>query len=741
MVSSMKKQASSLKTLSHTLLLVLSASTISASYALAGPTTTSDMDAATAAALNANYDDLSAAGSSAVSSSAVSAAEDSASDDSSADVYDLGRSVVSASGFSQDLREAPASMSIVTGEEIRAMPARDVGDMVATLPGIEVEKSKTGNSNVMIRGFSSDYTLFMVDGKRQNTSSAFVKNGFNPNFGYTPPSSMIDRIEIIRGPASTLYGSDAVGGVINVITKKHPEKLMGSISFETLIQEHDKFGNAAGTNGYVAFPVIQDLLSLQLRGRYYEKDHTELRDPNGDYLAHSANDFDMKNYGAKITLTPNKDHSISLDGEQSKMKAGTMSTSAAKIMVLNNYKKDQLTLNYDGKYDFGDVNSYLQYYSHSQDAVDYTFYDRSYIFETKAVTPFNFNNLGALNLTSGYQFWREEFRDDSQSALVGQELDHDLSSLYLEGEYFITDSWIATLGARYSHSDIFGGHLTPRGYLVFKATDNLTFKGGVSAGYKLPNVKQLNDGVISISSRNGAVTGMSYGNPDLDPETSINYELSVMYELPKVGSITLTGFRTDFDNKLGTDSYLNGDMMANGVRCDLTGASSSATCSLATNFGKTRSQGIELLFTSAKFYNTVLTGSYTYTSHKHRGGDSDGEYVNAIPKHSASLKLSWDKENFGFFVKGVGKFRTPYLQGNRNQAPLDFYKNYVLVDVGAHYNFTPQSRLNFTINNVLDFDAYDEYETVTSSSGTSYYNYYRDYIEGRSFYLNYTLDF
>ena len=319
----MKSSAFRLSALSQALLIASSGIIMSSAVA------SDDLDLQEA--LNADYSDTTTVSASNLDDSTSPTAPSTSSDE----VYDLGQTVVSASGFAQDLREAPASMSVISGDVVRATAARDIGDMVANLPGIEISKSKTGNSNIMMRGFSSDYTAFLIDGKRQNSSTAFVKNGFNPNMGYTPPASMIERIEIIRGPASTLYGSDAVGGVINIITKSHPDKLTGSIGFETLMQQHEKFGNAAGTNGNISIPLIQDKLSVQLRGRYYEKDHTDLKTPNGKYLAHSANDFDLKNYGAKVVFTPVKGHDLSLDGEQYYMKAGSMSTSSKGIAVLN----------------------------------------------------------------------------------------------------------------------------------------------------------------------------------------------------------------------------------------------------------------------------------------------------------------------------------------------------------------------------------------------------------------------
>lgn len=725
--SCMNKKALRLSLLSQAL--IFTTSSIVASSALADDTLNLELQEA----LNADYMD--------------SAIQDQTSNEDANDggneVYDLGQTVVSASGFAQDLKEAPASMSVIDGDTVRATAARDIGDIVANLPGIEIAKSKTGNSNIMMRGFSSDYTAFLIDGKRQNSSTAFVKNGFDPNMGYTPPASMIERIEIIRGPASTLYGSDAVGGVINIITKKHPEKVTGSIGFETLMQQHEKFGNAAGTNANINVPLIDDKLSVQFRGRYYEKDHTDIKAPNGKYLAHSANDFDLKNYGAKVIYSPVKGHDISIDGEQYYMKAGSMSTSSAGIAVLNEYRKDQLVLNYDGQYDFGSINSYAQYINHTRNDVDYQFYSRSYILETKAITPFAFNNGQALNLTTGLQWWRDEFRDDATLAnavkddLGGNTLVHNLTSAYLEGEYFLSNDWIATVGGRFSHSDHFGNHFTPRGYLVYKATNNLTLKGGVAAGYKTPSIKELTDGVYN---QNNSGANPIYGTPDLKPETSINYELSVMYELPKVGSFTLTGFLTDFENKLGNVDYAVGTTMDNGIVCNPTVSAADSKCSLRSNKGKTRSQGVELLFSSARFNNFKLEGSYTYTHHTYRDGVDAGKFVNAIPAHAIMAKLSYDKDNYGLFIKGVGKIRTPYI-ATRGGAGFDYYKNYMLLDLGGHYNFTPQARLNITINNLLDFDAYEDFDAVAGSRGTTYNSYYRDYIEGRSVYASMTYDF
>lgn len=128
--------------------------------------------------------------------------------------YQLNDVVVSASGFEQDLVDAPASISIITKEELEKKPIKDIGEAIGDIPGVDVTMNKTGTYDFSIRGFGSSYTLVLIDGKRQSVTNGFYDNGFSGSeSGYLPPLSMIEHIEVIRGPASTLYGSDAVGGV------------------------------------------------------------------------------------------------------------------------------------------------------------------------------------------------------------------------------------------------------------------------------------------------------------------------------------------------------------------------------------------------------------------------------------------------------------------------------------------------------------------------------------------------
>ncbi|MFC7205826.1 TonB-dependent receptor plug domain-containing protein [Comamonas endophytica] len=135
----------------------------------------------------------------------------------------LSEVVVSASGFEQELKQAPASISVVTRKELETKNYRDLAEALQGVEGIDVMggTGKTGGLDISIRGMPSDYTLILIDGRRQNVAGDVTPNGYGAALNsFMPPVSAIERIEVIRGPMSTLYGSDAMGGVVNIITRK-----------------------------------------------------------------------------------------------------------------------------------------------------------------------------------------------------------------------------------------------------------------------------------------------------------------------------------------------------------------------------------------------------------------------------------------------------------------------------------------------------------------------------------------
>jgi outer membrane receptor for ferrienterochelin and colicins len=197
--------------------------------------------------------------------------------------------VVTASGFEQKITDAPASISVITAEELKERPYMTLIDAVRDLEGVDVGETsdKTGQRSISLRGMGSDYTLILIDGKRQNNHGDIYPNSFGGNqFNHIPPLDMIERIEVIRGPASTLYGADALGGVINIITKKVSDRWSGSATVSYSLQEDDQFGDDSTVDFFVSGPIIGETLNLSLRGSLYNRDasnpvYAPVVDPGG----------------------------------------------------------------------------------------------------------------------------------------------------------------------------------------------------------------------------------------------------------------------------------------------------------------------------------------------------------------------------------------------------------------------------------------------------------------------------
>src|SRR5690554_4621825 len=173
----------------------------------------------------------------------------------------LGDTVVSAAGYEQKVTEAPASISVISREELQQKRYSNLAQALGDVEGIDIGQStgKTGGLNISIRGMPSEYTLILIDGRRQNAAGNVTPNGFGEtSTSFMPPMSAIERIEVIRGPMSTLYGSDAIGGVVNIITKKVGTEWTGSVTADYTYQEERDFGDTGGTSFYSSGPLVED---------------------------------------------------------------------------------------------------------------------------------------------------------------------------------------------------------------------------------------------------------------------------------------------------------------------------------------------------------------------------------------------------------------------------------------------------------------------------------------------------
>ncbi len=315
----------------------------------------------------------------------------------------LSEVVVSATGVEQKVTDAPASISVITREELAKRPYTTLLDAVRDIEGVDVGETtdKTGQGTISMRGMGADYTLILVDGKRQNNNGDLYPNDFGGNqFNHIPPMEAIERIEVIRGPMSTLYGADALGGVINIITRKIPDKWIGSVTQSFEIQQNRDFGNNRTTDFNLMGPIKEGLLGFQLRGSFYHRDasrpnYDDVIYPDGSVRQRSLGfggggktvDNDNQSLGLRLALSPNARNEIIFDLDTSQQKynnqpeadgsfpLGTVDSistiwqaSTAGVvqprvgyLPMQKFTRDQWSLTHKGKWDFGNTEVSLSY--------------------------------------------------------------------------------------------------------------------------------------------------------------------------------------------------------------------------------------------------------------------------------------------------------------------------------------------------------------------------------------------
>lgn len=257
--------------------------------------------------------------------------------------------VITASGFEQNIEDAPASITVIPRAEIESRQFRDLTDALRNVDGVTV----TGTANetdIYIRGLPGQYTLILVDGKRQGTRDARPNGSSGVEQSFIPPMEAIERIEVVRGPMSSLYGSDAMGGVINIITRKVPKGWEGSIGLDYTRQFHSDQGDSHQQQLYVGGPLIQNRLGMQVWGRHLRRSEDEIL--NG---ISAWRDYDLT---ARAAITPDANNEVLLEAgtAQLRRKASSGNTLAATANPSqSNHDRDHYSLTHNGRYGWGNT--------------------------------------------------------------------------------------------------------------------------------------------------------------------------------------------------------------------------------------------------------------------------------------------------------------------------------------------------------------------------------------------------
>ncbi|PCC98123.1 TonB-dependent receptor domain-containing protein [Halopseudomonas pelagia] len=604
------------------------------------------------------------------------------------DVLNLNEMVVTAAGYEQQLIDAPASITVIGKDQLEGRYYRDVTDALQDIPGVSIEGGAGGkleSTSINIRGLGESYTLFLINGKPLGASTEAYYNGFGSatQVGWLPPLASIERIEVIRGPMSSLYGSSALAGVINIITKTVGDVWSGRLSYDTQFQEDNNAGTARQANFYLSGPLIEDRLGLTLYGSQFERDEDQIE---GGYT-----DKQRVDGTAKLNLVVNQSNSLEFEAGRAEHDNERTEKSGAPGEMNN--VRHHYGVTHDLEWG-SNLETRTFIISETVDIENGSIESEysSTLANSKTVLP-----LQNQTLTLGGEYkWETTAHDASRfyGAANDLELDRWQRAVFVEDEYYLSDDLSVTAGLRFDENEHYGEEFIPRLYAVYRLADSWVVKGGVSGGYKAPTLKQADPGIVENAARSRA---FDMGNADLKPESSVNYEVGLMWDAENGISSGATVYYTEFEDQIGKRLFCDTRDGSDPV-CEVGGVTREYI-NQYVNHDSAELRGVELFF-NMPLGPVDLKTNYTYSDSEiiesRDSPESIGQPFNNLPRHMFNVGLDW-KASAAMGLWAKARYKSKSVEDTESQIPA-----YTLVDIGGLYRLSDSFDVYAGLYNVWD---------------------------------------
>lgn len=645
---------------------------------------------------------------------------------------------VTASRVEQELMDVNMSVSVITQEQIRRSGARTVGELLEDIPGVRINNDGgQGMKRVKIRGEDAFRTLVMIDGQKvaEHKSMSGAPMLIDP--------SMIERIEVIKGPASVLYGSDAIGGAINIITKKGGNKpIEGEASVGYNSSASGKNASASlfgGINGW------KYRLSASI------EDNDNLKTPVGDmentyFSARSMSGFLSYDFTPDATVGLSLDHydlefgssDVNTPGFAVDVPKWTRTKAAAfgefknltdtfvrlRTDVFYQKSKKDMTNTVPGVWSQEDIDTFIsQGFPEQMLNMFGVIAGNSFILQPHAsneMDQYGFSvqtdwQLGEINyLIAGYEISYDDLDAHSWNTgtntlpMMLTDKSYDgyqmTNAVYASMETQLPANLSLTYGARYtwvktemdfvnnktnakSNNDGSDGKLVFNAGVLWHGTDNLTLRASYAQGYRAPILQEL-----YIDTSMGQAGSMTYANADLEPETSDNFEIGARWNSAAV-SADLALFYSKADNYITTI-----------YKADLRGYQYDNVAE-ATTFGAELSASVRIADTGFEPYLTA-----TWMRRQFDNGSGFSTYDTATPEFMLRYGVRWNGMYDGLSLRADmfarSQTATEYDDGIQSVQQSSSYSlgGYTTLNLTAGVSFGPQREYSFDVGLYNIFD-------------------------------------
>lgn len=592
-------------------------------------------------------------------------------------VYTLEGIVVTASRVPEKKIDSNADVSVVTAKEIEEKHYDDVSEAIRHVPGVNIANhsgsGQVGTSNqIYING--SKNVVVLVDGMRRNTNGNSLSTA---DIGDMVNMDSIDHIEVLKGSASTLYGSDAQGGVINIITKKAQND-----GVRTTLRT--SFGNES-----------REKYSLHNEGReenvFWNVDAgKELQGKYKDGWGRRViNHLNAEHYNVKLGYDLGNDSDVVFNYEKYtsdyiRPNYGTNDTARARGKKDN----DSVSLQYKAKLNDRLTSQFSIYRNNTHINDNYTASALWDICDMKMRTTGISDQLtytmDRQTITGGFDWYKDEIPYYKGTPDVeGTSITN--TAFYLQDKVDLTDRWNVTPGIRVDHHSEFGTHTSPSLSVGYKQNEKTNYYINYKSFFAAPSLYYLYS---------------SYGNKDMDPEEGNTVEFGVNHRFTDSLDGTFNVFHTHAKNLIDFDY----------------------TTSRYRNLGKTNANGFSLSLNKefSRHWNASLGYSYLHMQAK------AGENINnngALPESTLHVNVSYKADKFNASLDGRGVMNR---YGSKGSPEMRNYSSYWVWDMAANYHFTKNATLFARVNNI-----FDQFYTDVGTSFDPYGKWYS--APGRNF--------
>lgn len=605
--------------------------------------------------------------------------------------------VVTANRMENKLVDTPANVSVVTSEEIERRNYQDAIEAVKNVPGVNVTGSARADQNyIYING--SERVLILVDGRRINTNRGVTSGRATFDASLLPNPSVIERIEILKGGAATVYGSEAVGGVINIITKRALNNYVkvdvntgswGTQNYKSIVSHKEGKTGIFATfskekQNYIKYKEADTSEHKKMKNSRYQKEAVNIKveqEIGEDKLATLFFEHSLKKGGRPGAVATWK-HSDTADGSD-------------------------LTNNVSLRYDWGinsDALGYVQVYRN---------YAKNEYFNS------NTNWCNVPETTIGVDLQQQIKVSDNNKLIVGANYsdanvrykgsmdpyDKTITkkSIFVQDSWNFTESWILNTGLRYNNHSNSGSKFTGSAAINKKFNDNSHAFVSWSQVYNTPTTDDL-----------FTHAAYSIADPNLKPEKGNTYTLGYETKVGEKGLASISTFYSTLDDAIVWDWTHYSPMRS-------------------VNVDKQKRRGIELSYKHDINDNWSLNASYTYVKVENKnaaiGSDSFARDYNILP-NQYKLGVSYNNAKWNVDLYGRG------ASGGAKATYVD--SKYLTMDLSVNYKVKDNWKLyakGYNLTNV----AYAEMAgTYTTAAGHNAYTYP---AAGRTFLIGTELTF